>query len=43
VSKNGKRLRLSLKLPWVATTDDLGLETLRGTFRIRGETETLAR
>jgi len=43
VGKNGKRLRLSLKLPYVATTDDLRLGTLRGTFRIGGEAETLAR
>jgi hypothetical protein len=43
VSTNGKRLRLSLEFPYVATTDDLRLDTLRGTFRIRADAETLAR
>ncbi len=43
VSGNGRRLRLRFEFPYVATTDDPDAETLHGAFRIRADTETLAR
>jgi len=43
VSRKGKRLSVSLAFPYEAYTNDLGRGRLRGTFRIRGSADTMAR
>ena len=43
VSRRGKRLSIKLAFPYEARTNDLGRGRLRGTFRIRGSAETMAR
>lgn len=43
VNRAGDRVRLKLKLPYEATSDELPRGRLRGTLRARGEVESLAR
>jgi hypothetical protein len=42
VAKNGARLRVDLRFPWVASTQGLRVKRLHGVFRMHADGETLA-
>jgi hypothetical protein len=42
ISKSGSKLRIDLRFPYVATTDDLRTRRIQGVFRMHGDEETLA-